>query len=300
MRADVEFQSEGRSLRGWLYMPGDDASRTPCIVMAHGLSAVKEQHLARYAEVFASAGLGVLVYDHANFGASDGWPRQEADPVLQRRGYRDAISFAQTVPAIDPDRIGLWGTSYSGGHVLEVAANDRRVRCVVSQVPTISGYRSALRRTRADLVPALLARFDADRAARFRGEAPTTFPAVSNDPDERCAMGGADAYAFFTQTREFAPAWRNALTLRSAEFARENEPGIHIAWISPTPLLMIVANHDMLTATDLCLEAYQQALPPKQLLMIQGGHFDPYVRLFAQTSIAARDWFRAHLVDAGV
>ncbi len=297
MRRDVEFQSEGRVLRGWLYEPEGGARSHPCIVMAHGLSAVKEQYLDRYAEVFAAAGLGALVYDHANFGASDGWPRQEADPVLQRRGYRDAISFAQTVPWVDPARIGLWGTSYSGGHVLEVAAVDRRVSCVVSQVPTVSGYRSALRRTRADLVPALLSRLNADRAARFRGEEPATFPAVSDDPHEGCTMGGSDAFAFFTQTQDFAPAWCNALTLRSVELARENEPAIHIARISPTPLLMIVADHDLLTATDLCLEAYQQALPPKQLMLIAGGHFDPYVRHFEQTSTAARDWFRAHLVD---
>lgn len=299
MRREIEFHSEGRALRGWLYEPHSPTASHPCIVMAHGLSAVKEQYLDRYAEVFAAAGFGVLLYDHANFGASGGLPRQEADPVLQRRGYRDAISFAQTMPGIDPSRIGIWGTSYSGGHVLEVAALDRRVRCVVSQVPTISGYRSALRRTRADRVPALLSRFDADRAARFRDEAPAIFPAVSDDPDEACAMDGDDAYAFFTGTRDFAPAWRNALTLRSAELARENEPGIHITRISPTPLLMIVADHDLLTATDLCLEAYQHALPPKKLVMVAGGHFDPYVRRFDETSTAARDWFCAHLVDGG-
>ncbi len=297
MRLDVEFPSEGRTLRGWLYRPDAPEPIHPCIVMAHGLSAVKEQYLDRYAEIFAAAGLGVLLYDHAHFGASDGQPRQEADPVLQRRGFRDAISFVQTVPWVDPARIGLWGTSYSGGHVLEVAALDRRVRCVVSQVPTISGSRSALRRTRADHVPALLDRFEADRATRFLGGAPATFPAVSNDPNEACAMAGDDAYAFFSGTRKVAPAWRNVLTLRSAELARENEPGIHIARISPTPLLMIVADRDVLTATDLCLEAYQQALPPKQLLMISGGHFDPYVQRFDETSTAARDWFRAHLLD---
>lgn len=297
MRRDVEFRSEGRNLRGWLYEPEGEAQSHPCIVMAHGLSGVKEQYLDHYAEVFAAAGLGALVYDHANFGSSDGLPRQEADPVLQRRGYRDAISFAETQAWVDPARIGLWGTSYSGGHVLEVAALDRRVRCVVSQVPTISGYRSALRRTRADLVPALLSRLDADRATRFRGEEPATFPAVSNDPHEGCAMAGSDAYVFFTETRDFAPTWRNTLTLRSAELARENEPAIHIARISPTPLLMIVADHDLLTATELCLEAYQRALPPKHLMLLAGGHFDPYVKLFEQTSTAARDWFRTHLVD---
>jgi dienelactone hydrolase len=184
MRTDIEFLSEGRTLRGWLYRPSGGRTAVPVIVMAHGLTCVKEQYLDRYAEVFVEAGFGVVLYDHANFGASDGLPRHEVDPVLQRRGYRDAISFAQSTPWIDAARIGIWGTSYSGGHVLEVAALDRRVKCVAAQVPTISGYQSALRRTRADQVPALLARFEADRAARFRGEAP------ANDPRRFWRPGG--------------------------------------------------------------------------------------------------------------
>ncbi|SFL89817.1 alpha/beta hydrolase [Methylobacterium pseudosasicola] len=295
MRSDVEFRSEGWTLRGWLYRPDAQDDAAPAIVMAHGFSAVKEQYLDRYAEVFQAAGFGVLVYDHAHFGASEGRPRQEVDPVLQKRGYRDAISFAQTIPWIDPARIGIWGTSYSGGHVIEVAAIDRRVRCVVAQVPFISGSLSAQRRTRSDLVPAQLRRFEADRAARFRGEAPAMLPAVSADPLQPCAMPGPDSYAFFSGTHDFAPDWHNAVTLRSAELSRENEPGSHIARISPTPLLMIVAEDDLLTATDLCLEAFHRALPPKDLVMVPGGHFDPYLWHFDRTSIAARDFFVAHL-----
>lgn len=293
-REDVAFPSEGRVLRGWCYRPEHEA-RAPLIVMAHGFSAVKEQYLDRYAALFASAGLGVLLYDHANFGASEGMPRQEVDPFLQRRGYRDAISFAQTLDRVDPDRIGIWGTSFAGGHVIAVAAQDRRVRCVVAQVPTISGYRSALRRTRADLVPALLARFEQDRRARFAGADPVMIPCVAEDPMQLCAMAGTDSYAFFTGTRDFAPGWRNEVTLRSAEMSRENEPGIHIARISPTPLMMIVADRDVLTATDIALEAYARALEPKRLVMIPGGHFAPYVEQFDRTACAARDWFVEHL-----
>jgi fermentation-respiration switch protein FrsA (DUF1100 family) len=89
--------------------------------------------------------------------------------------------------------------------------------------------------------------------------------------------------------------WRNEITLRSAEMARENEPGIHMARISPTPLLMIIARNDVLTATDLCLDAYERALEPKKLVIVPGGHFDPYVEQFAITSGAARDWFRHNL-----
>lgn len=294
MRHDFTFSSEGRTLSGWLFRPEGEGS-CPLIVMAHGLTCVKEQYLDRYADVFAAAGMGVLLYDHANFGASGGEPRQEVDPVLQRRGYRDAITFAQTLHWVDAERIGIWGTSFSGGHVLEVAAIDRRVKCVVAQVPTISGWQSAQRRTRADLVPGLLARFEADRAGRFRGEPPMMLPAVSADPAMPCAMAGEDSYAFFAGTREMAPNWRNEITLRSAEMARENEPGIHMARISPTPLLMIIARNDVLTATDLCLDAYERALEPKKLVIVPGGHFDPYVEQFAITSGAARDWFRHNL-----
>nr|WP_246882947.1 alpha/beta hydrolase [Pseudomonas chlororaphis] len=120
-------------------------------------------------------------------------------------------------------------------------------------------------------------------------------PAVSDDSSAACAMGGADSFEFFTATHSFAPNWRNEVTLRSAEMARETEPGVYIARISPTPLLMIVAENDLLTPTNLCLEAYQRALPPKSLVMIPGGHFDPYVRHFERTSSAARDWFKQHL-----
>ena len=133
-------------MRGWFYLPDDADSHVPTIVMAHGFSAVKEQYLDDFAQAFASSGLGALVFDNRNFGASDGEPRQEIDPIQQIRDYRHAITFARTLSEVDRDRIAVWGTSFSGGHVLVVGAIDRRVRCVVSQVPTISGSSAALRR----------------------------------------------------------------------------------------------------------------------------------------------------------
>src|SRR5512136_2090419 len=142
MRRDIEFDAEGTPLRGWLFLPEACAGRVPGIVMAHGFTAVKEMYLDRYAEAFAAAGLGVVVFDHRNFGASDGEPRGEIDPWAQVRDYRHAISFARTLPELDPDRLGIWGTSYSGGHVLVVGALDRRVQAVVAQVPLIDAWES--------------------------------------------------------------------------------------------------------------------------------------------------------------
>ena len=299
MRRDIEFNAEGTILRGWLYLPdGADRGRSPVIVMAHGFTAVKEQYLDRFAEVFVATGLAVLVFDHRNFGASDGEPRQEVDPVQQMRDYRHAITYARTVPELDHERLGVWGTSFSGGHVLIVGAVDRRVRCVVSQVPGVNGPVSASRRTRPDLVSALLARYDADRDQRFAGARPATIAVVAEDQSMPCALPGLDSWMFFEGSRrDMAPSWRNEVTLRSAEMMRENEPTVWVARISPTPLLMIVATEDMLTPTDLALETYNRALEPKKLVLIPGGHFEPYTGSgFEISSAAARDWFVQHLL----
>lgn len=293
-RQDIAFTSSGLTIRGWCYRAFPEHASAPAIVMAHGFSAVKEQYLDRYAEIFAQGGLNVIVFDNPNFGESDGEPRQEVDPVLQRRAYRDAITYAQTLPQVDADRIGLWGSSYSGGHVIQVAAVDRRVKCVVSQVPIISGFQSWLRQSRAGRMAALEKKFMADRLARFAGEPPMVIQAVEEMPKKAAAMAGDEARAFFLGTRDFAPNWRNEVTLRSAEMSRENEPGSYIGRISPTPLLMIVAKDDDLTAADLSLEAYNRALEPKRLVLLGGGHFMPYIEHFDITSRAALGWYQEH------
>src|SRR3954464_3538206 len=172
MRQDIEFDAEGTPLRGWLYVPDGAHGPAPTVVMSHGYSAVKELFLDAFAEVFADAGMCALVYDNRCLGASDGEPRQEIDPWAQVRDYRHAITYARTRPEVDRDRIGVWGSSYSGAHVLVVGAIDRRGKGVVSQVPLISGHRTARRLVRADFVAATREAFDADREARFRGEPP--------------------------------------------------------------------------------------------------------------------------------
>jgi fermentation-respiration switch protein FrsA (DUF1100 family) len=295
-RQDVEFNAEGVTLRGWLYVPDGATGPVPTIVMAHGFSAVKEMYLDAFAEAFAAGGLGALVYDHRNFGASDGEPRQEIDPWAQVRDYRHAITYARTREEVDRDRIGIWGSSYSGGHVLVVGAIDRRVKCVVAQVPLISGHHNARRLVRSDFIAPTIEMFDADREARFRGEAPAMIPVVDADPMAASALPTADSWEWFSQTGETrAPAWRNEVTLRSVEMFWEYEPGAWIEWISPTPLLLVVAQRDHLTVSDLAIAALERAREPKRLALLPGPHFDAYTTGFDAASRVARDWFAAHL-----
>src|SRR5882757_4642156 len=194
MRKDIEINAEGTMLRGWFYTPESASGKVPGIVMAHGFSAVKEMYLDRFAEHFCAAGLAVVVFDNRNFGASEGQPRQEIDPWAQVRDYRHAITWTRTQREIDSERIGVWGSSYSGGHVLVVGAIDRRVKCVVSQVPLASGYRNIQRLVRPDFIAPLRAQLVTDREARFRGEAPTMIPVVAANPLAPSALPTPDSY----------------------------------------------------------------------------------------------------------
>ena len=292
---DVEFEVEGGDrLRGWLFTPTTALKRYPAISMAHGYAGVKEHGLKRFAQAFAEAGFVVLVHDHRNFGASDGVVRHDIDPWRQIADWRRAISFLESRPDVDPGRIGIWGTSYAGGHVLVLGATDRRIRAVVSQVPTISGYQQGLRRVAPDALDALERQFDEDEGAQFRGEPPRRQQIVNENPAIPAAYRTKDAIAFYLQPLPQG-VWKNDVTVRSGRLSRMYDPGIWVARVSPTPLLMIVALADRITQTDLQLRAYEQALEPKKLVTIDGGHFDPYLGQFDRVSTAAVSWFGQHL-----
>lgn len=293
-RMDVEFGADdGVTLRGWLFLPGGPGPH-PAITMAHGYAGVREHGLEPFARTFAENGFAVLLHDHRTFGASDGEPRQDVDPWQQIADWRRAISCLESRPEVDAHRIGLWGTSYAGGHAIVLGATDRRLRAVVAQVPTISGYEQGLRRVDPDARAGIEESFDEDERARFRGEAPRTVAVVSDDPAVPASYRSREAVDFYLQPTP-ADVWENKVTVRSTRAARMYEPGVWITRVSPTPLLMLVALHDTVTVTDLALAAYERALEPKRLHLLAGGHFDPYTTEFDQASAAALAWFREYL-----
>jgi uncharacterized protein len=300
MRRDVAFDADGTTLRGWLYRPDRGEGPFPAVVMAHGFSALKEMGLDDYAELFCASGLAVLVYDHRNLGASDGTPRNEIDPIAQLRDYSHAVTFACAQPEIDFNRVGLWGTSYSGGLVLIAAAIDRRVRCVVSQVPYLSGYENATRTTSPERLAELERQLKAERLALAAGHPPTTVPVCTDDPSLPEDTPGRMSHRYF---RHFADSrgleWPNRVTLRSLELRLQYEALPYLPRIAPTPLLMIVSAEDRITPTDIALRAYAAAKAPKKLVTIAGDHYRPYIEAFGQSSAAARDWFVEHLCQAG-
>jgi fermentation-respiration switch protein FrsA (DUF1100 family) len=296
----IAFASGGVTLRGWLFSaPGSGPH--PIVIMAHGWTAVKEMLLDLYAAKILAAGVSVLAYDHYALGESDGEPRQEIDPIAQLRGYRDAITYAESLAHVDTSAIGIWGTSYSGGHVLAVSAIDKRVKCVVAQCPTISGWQNTLSRFDPEAWSRMIKSFEEDRRARFAAGPPVMTPIIPDmskavvDP-ARTHFGnnGTDWYVNVEPSRRHA--WRNEITLRSLELYAEYEPGEYVDRISPTPLMMILADRDTITPTEEALRAFARVNGPKELVMLPGGHYDLYGDQLAPAAQAAAMWFAQHLL----
>lgn len=285
-RENVEFLSEGYVMRGWLYVP-EGRGPFPAIAAGHGFTGVKEGFLHHdYPGVFAEAGFMVLAFDYPCSGESDGPLRGELDPIAQQRAYQDAVTYLCDRSDVDAGRIGLWGTSYGGGHVLAVGAHDRRVRCIVSQVPTISGYENALRRYTPDGFVRKRAEWAQDRLDRRNGKPPRMLKALADDN------------MFTRMPPECSVHLDTHVTERTMEMYAEYEPAAFIERIAPTPLLMIIASEDTMTFTDQELAAYARAREPKSLLMVQGDHRVVYFEEFERTANAARNWFLAHLGPA--
>lgn len=295
-RRDVTFTSQGLECAGWYYTPQGlkSGEKSPAIVMAHGFSLVKEAYLDKFAEKFAEAGFAVLVFDYRYLGASAGEPRGQIFAAEQQQDYRNAVTWISLQKEVDPQRIGIWGTSLSGGHVLHLGAFDKRVKAVVAQVPATN----APERNQT-MTPEALARRIAWQAAQRTEQYVTGvvkyFPVIAA-AGKPAVFPQQESYDFFTDVAKIAPNWENRVTVESLEMIREYSPTTYIQLISPTPLLMIVASDDVLTSTPAEKADFERAREPKRLVVIEGGHFAVYQGPgFDIASQAAVEWFEQYL-----
>lgn len=293
-KQDVTFASEGMRCAGWLFLPEGDGP-WPAIAMAHGLSAVKEMSLEPFAEGFAAAGFAVLCFDYRHSGASEG-ERGVIFPELQQEDYRNAVTYLSEHQRVDSRRIGVWGTSLSAGHVLEVAAHDRRVKAVYSQVPSVNRWSAMKRNLTPEGISSMLAMLDADRVRRFKGEPGQSIAITA--PQDTPSLTGPDYYQLHVDWTQDAPSWHNGITLHSVERLLDFYPGAYIDRISPTPLMMVVALRDSLTPTDLALDAFTAAREPKELVLLDSDHYEIYKAPQEAIGHAVR-FFNRWLVEAG-
>lgn len=281
-REELHFPSGGERCAAYLYRPAPGNAEAPCVVMAHGFSATRDDRLPAYAERFAAAGLAALVFDYRHFGASSGEPRQLLDIGRQHDDYRAAVAHARTLGGIDPERIALWGSSLSGGHVLALGASEQGIAAIVAQVPFADGLpvlrevpvRNALRATALGL---------ADQAGALAGRAPLTMPAVG-PPGSFAAMTAPEAEPGFAAIAGEGSLWRNEVAARIMLGIGAYRPVAKAARI-PCPVLVCVGERDETTPPGAAVKAGERA-PRGEVLRYACGHFDPYVGAWFERVVA--------------
>lgn len=296
--SEVEFDSHGARCAGtWVEATSDELAGPagrPVVVMAHGFGCTRDCGLMPFAERFAATGLEVLLFDYRGFGTSGGAPRQLVSHRRQRQDYHAAITFARARAGVDPDRVVLWGTSYSGGHVVAVAAQDPRVAAVISQGAAVDGLAILRKPERADPDA------PADRGRRMvvaalRDAARTV---VRRSPVLVDSVGPPGAFAMLTDAASWAhyeammgPTWERRVCARSLLRLPFNRP-VTLAPRVRCPTLFVVVEADAITPPG-AVRATAARMPRADVVAFAGPHFEIYRDpLRAQSLTAQVDFLR--------
>lgn len=291
-RQNVSFPAaDGTTLRGWFHAGKGD--KAPGVVMNHGYSATKEMALDGYARIFAEAGFAVLVYDHRGLGESDGEPRRVIDPWMQTRDLLDAIDWLGGQQDVDGQRIGLWGSSFSGGQVILAGTMDARVRGVVANVPFVGD-------------PAAAASAPDDAFEQLAEGVRNAIPArevlgpiaVVRRPgsEERAVMPQPESAEWFLSWEDKPEArWRNEAWRPAGDTLAAFNPALALRQPG-CPVLFVVAEGDTLVTPDIVEAACKLAGERGELRLMPGHHFTPYSgAALAQAADAACRFFERTL-----
>ena len=292
---DIAFRtanvmSEGTRLTAEVYAPKNPASeKLPTIVMAHGWGGIAA-HLRPEAVAFARAGYLVVVFDYRGWGASDSRVvltkpqpprsadrrftaeveevREVVDPIDQTTDLLNVVSWVAGEPQCDPQRIGMWGSSYSGGHVVYCAARDPRIKATVSQVPAFDSRWVLLTDDEA-------AKTYAEASARTHGE--LGYPA----PGAR-VIGNLRGAPIREKLMQYAPV---------EDVARAGQCAM---------LFVLAENEELFDNKDHGQKAFDRAVGKKKLVVVPKiKHYGIYMEARNDARKMAIDWYDENLKNAG-
>lgn len=291
-RTEIRFRAGETECAG-VYIRPETTEAVPCVVLAHGFGALKEGGPIRVAERFGAAGFAGLAFDYRYFGESGGEPRQFLNVKRQLADWRAAIAHARALEGVDPGRMALWGTSFSGGHVIALAADDPSIKAVVSQTPHVHGIKTTLALGPANSAHLTFAGLR-DMASSAFGRKPSLIPIVG-PPGTTAAMTTPDAEPGYRALYDGGFEWRNEFTPRAALTLPLYSPGRRAADVE-CPILVQVCSADAVTPPAPAMEAAGRA-PKGELIAYAGiGHFDIYRgEPFERAVEAQTDFFKRHL-----
>jgi pimeloyl-ACP methyl ester carboxylesterase len=295
-REAVRFASGNDECAAFHYRGSNGA----CVVMGSGVGVTKEPGTDRFAARFHDAGFSVLAFDHRHFGESGGRPRQVVKINRQLQDWCAAVTYAATLPGVDPARIAVWGFSTAGGHVLRIAARTHLpIAAAIAQTPYVDGLASSPSALRYE-TPSVIARMPfiaaADVVRGWLGRDPLLVPlsgprgtvALLTTPDSADgdrALNPDGAY----------PNWVQAVAARSVLPLGSYRPGRRAAQIR-CPVLVVVARADTCVFPERAVGAARSA-PQGELVEVAGGHYAPFLDAHETVVTAELDFLGRHLLD---
>lgn len=272
-RLDITFASAASHCSAWHYMP--NRSSGAAIVMAHGFGATRDTGLEPFAERFVQEGYHVLLFDYRHFGASAGEPRQLLSIRKQLEDWQAAISHVRRMDSVDPERVALWGTSFSGGHVIHTAANDPRIAAVCAQNPMVDGLAAALNVVSYAGLGRLF-KLSAcgllDQLCGLLGLSPRLIP-IAGARDEFAAMSTHDAHQYLALA---PPGWRNEVTPRVMLHLATYRPIVRAKKLRQ-PLLLQACKNDTVAPPRVVEKLARKVGRRARLQLYDMGHFDIYL-----------------------
>jgi len=279
----ADIMSEGTRMSAEVFAPdGSEGKKLPTIIMSHGWGGTAAG-MRPDAIRFAKAGYLVIVIDYRGWGKSDsrliavGRPekkdgklvaevkevREVVDPIDQTADIMNAISWAAGDKQCDPERIGIWGSSFSGGHVVYVAARDPRVKAFVSQVGSMDArWTIATKAGRANTFQ--------QGTARARGE--IGYPAPGTKFNNMVGQ----------------PVWEKLMQYAPIEDIGRCK--------GCAKLFIIAGNEELYDNKDHAILAHERATGVKKLVTIPGiKHYGIYNEGRDQAQKEAIAWFDEHL-----
>jgi len=295
LRKDVTFEVKGTSISAWLYLPEDLSAPVPCVIMGNGLGGTKDMGLEPYAIRYREAGFAVLVFDYRHFGESDGEPRQLIWIQYQLEDWSAAITYARGLTEIDPERIALWGTSMSGGHVIVTAAKGERIACVSAQCPGLDGRASAklaFKRQPIGYTLRMMMHGQRDLVRSWLGLSPHKIP-ILGKPGTIALMTSPDAYDTFSKLvpEGFINEACARITIRGDKYRP-----VKYARNVRCPVLLQICDLDTITPISAAEETEARLGNYAEVNHYPIGHFDIYFSDNFEKSVSDQlEFFRKHL-----
>jgi hypothetical protein len=281
----VDLWSDGTRISGDLFYPAglSESDSYPAIVLSHGWGGERSHLNQAYAPFFAAEGFVVLTIDYRGWGDSDSRMvvrstnplrieavRELVDPIDQTEDIINAISFIEGEPGVDPERIGLWGSSYSGGHMVWVAAHDARVKCVASQVGSMDSTGIV---TSRQMLPGGLEEAHRQQIQRVRGE-------IEPVPQTTDAVPGLRGVPYFSRMALYSPrAFAHLVKVPVLIIDGEKEE------------LMDIREHGQRVAAIL----KENGVPVKYHVIPDITHYGVYREARDEALAMQIEWFKEHL-----